>query len=136
MYNRKKWHDEEINKEISLTPLIDTVLVLLIVFIAATPVIHNSFKVSLPDGVSCETYSKKNALPFAIDQYGRIYDSNKKIISLKQLDEYWFTINDKKNISVVFFVDKDASCNILIQCIDICKKNGINHVYCKTKKII
>ncbi|MBA3954209.1 biopolymer transporter ExbD [Candidatus Dependentiae bacterium] len=36
--------------EISLTPLIDTALVLLVIFMVATPMMHNAVKVSLPKG--------------------------------------------------------------------------------------
>ena len=36
--------------EITLTPLIDTALTLLIIFMVTTPMIHNAIKVNLPRG--------------------------------------------------------------------------------------
>jgi len=41
-------------QEISLTPLIDTALTLLIIFMVTTPMMHNAIKVNLPQGKSNE----------------------------------------------------------------------------------
>jgi len=132
---RFNFFDNEISSEVSLTPLIDTVLVLLIVFIAATPIINQSIKVSLPSGYSNEYKDSKNDICFAIDQYGFIYNSKKEKINLEKVK-----LEIEKNIknndtSVIIFSDQDASSGELIKLIDIVKVTGIKNVYCKTKKI-
>jgi biopolymer transport protein ExbD len=43
------------SQEINLTPLIDTALTLLIIFMVATPMIHNSVRVDLPRGGTQQT---------------------------------------------------------------------------------
>ena len=40
--------------DVSLTPLIDTALTLLIIFMVATPMMHNSLRVTLPKGQAQE----------------------------------------------------------------------------------
>lgn len=53
MYRRRR--ERGGSGEISLTPLIDTALTLLIIFMVTTPMMHNAIKVTLPDGKSHET---------------------------------------------------------------------------------
>ena len=45
--------------EISLTPLIDTALTLLVIFMITAPMIHNGIKVDLPQGNSKEVGSQQ-----------------------------------------------------------------------------
>jgi biopolymer transport protein ExbD len=121
--------------EVSLTPLIDTVLVLLIVFMAAGPIVMNSFKVLLPTGKMNEYRDNKNDLFLAVNQYNEILIDKKTKISEKDL-----LMTIKKNlkktphIAVVVFVDSSALCGFVFELIDKIKALGISYVYCKTKK--
>jgi len=45
--------------DLSLTPLIDVVLTLLVMFMVASPLIHNAIKVNLPRGQAQETTTKQ-----------------------------------------------------------------------------
>ena len=48
--------------EITLTPLIDTALTLLIIFMVTTPMMHNAIKVNLPRGNVKEDRGSKQEL--------------------------------------------------------------------------
>ena len=54
--NMRKWRRRQMvsMKEISLTPLIDTALTLLIIFMITAPMMQNSIKVQLPKGKAKE----------------------------------------------------------------------------------
>lgn len=60
---------------VSLTPLIDTALTLLVVFMVAAPVAHHAVRVDLPQGESSEASSEKNQgeVIITIDRDGRMY---------------------------------------------------------------
>src|SRR5271156_5717513 len=64
--------------DISLTPLIDTALTLLVIFMVATPMMHNAIKVSLPKGNAKESLSTKQNLVVSIDKSGTIFFDNVK----------------------------------------------------------
>lgn len=49
MFSRRRRRERRL-PEISLTPLIDTALVLLVIFMVATPIMHNSLEIDLPSG--------------------------------------------------------------------------------------
>lgn len=60
--------------EISLTPLIDTALVLLVIFMVATPMMHNAVKVSLPKGhVQESSGASKEDVTVYIDKHEQVF---------------------------------------------------------------
>jgi biopolymer transport protein ExbD len=65
--------------EISLTPLIDTALTLLIIFMVATPMIHNSIKVDLPEGKAKESEQASQEIVLVIDKQEQLFCNNQKV---------------------------------------------------------
>ena len=59
--------------EISLTPLIDTTLVLLVIFMVAVPAVRNSIRVELPHGDRRDVASATKDLVVTIDAQERLY---------------------------------------------------------------
>ena len=121
--------------EVSLTPLIDTVLVLLIVFMLAAPVVYNAIKISLPLGSVSEHRDSKDDLFYVVEKDGSIYQTGNKKISYTALkDEVKLRVTKTPQLAVVLFVDKKTYSGDLIELIDVIKQNGVKYVYCKTKK--
>jgi biopolymer transport protein ExbD len=65
--------------EITLTPLIDTALTLLIIFMVTTPMIQNSIKIDLPKGQAQEGGKESQELVVTIDKKDTIYCNNKPV---------------------------------------------------------
>ena len=127
---------EEENIEVSLTPLIDTVLVLLIVFILASPSLEQILKIYVPAANSYHCVSKENYFCIAINQHGKIFLKNKEEINIKnlimKLKEY------KKSVEkpmVLLFADKDLLLYQITDIINSMYEIGIENVCIKTKKI-
>ena len=59
--------------DIPLTPLIDTALTLLIIFMVATPMMQNAIKVTLPEGKAQEDGGAKQDLIVYVDKDKKIY---------------------------------------------------------------
>src|SRR5690349_14747959 len=71
--------DEEIISGINVTPLVDVVLVLLIIFLITAPVLFQSaIKVELPRAKSGEQ-ANKSPLNFTIDRSGKLHWEKEKI---------------------------------------------------------
>lgn len=62
--------------EISLTPLIDTALTLLIIFMVTTPMINNSIKIDLPQGKAQEANAQQQELVVSLAKDGTIMFNN------------------------------------------------------------
>lgn len=66
--------DDEVLSEINITPMVDVMLVLLVVFIITAPLMTNSIKVNLPDTeTTVQIEEPKKPVVVSIDDQGRIY---------------------------------------------------------------
>jgi biopolymer transport protein ExbD len=75
---------DEVMGEINMTPLVDVMLVLLIVFIITVPVMNHSIKVSLPQASSQREGIKPETLRLAVDAAGE-YNLNGSPITAAEL---------------------------------------------------
>lgn len=65
---------DEVLSEINITPMVDVMLVLLVVFIITAPLMTNAIKVNLPDtDVTVQIEEPKKPVVLSIDELGRIY---------------------------------------------------------------
>lgn len=64
---------DELVSDINVTPLVDVMLVLLVVFIVTAPLLTNAVKVSLPQTATTAPLDPKPALTLSVDNKGRIY---------------------------------------------------------------
>jgi len=65
--------DDPLMTEINMTPLVDVMLVLLIIFIITLPVIHQAVKVDLPKANSARNETKPESVQVSIDARGQIF---------------------------------------------------------------
>lgn len=77
--------DEGLMAEINMTPFVDVMLVLLIVFIVTLPVIQHSVKIQLPKAQSQANNAQTEAIQLTIDAKGIIY-WNKTPVSEKEFE--------------------------------------------------
>src|SRR3990167_8645203 len=84
MSRRRRKRNIEI-PEVSLTPLIDTALTLLIIFMVTTPMLQDSIKVKLPEVKSRSERSGDFCLTVYIDEKNKLYlnETEKDIKELK-----------------------------------------------------
>lgn len=59
--------------EINMVPLIDVMLVLLVIFIVAAPMLTHAVKVELPKASSTQEDSKPEVVHLTIDAVGKVY---------------------------------------------------------------
>jgi biopolymer transport protein ExbD len=65
-------HDDVLS-EINITPLVDVMLVLLIVFIITTPLLTNAIKVNLPRTAQTESLKPNKTVTVSVDPQGHVY---------------------------------------------------------------
>jgi biopolymer transport protein ExbD len=68
-----KGESDEVMSEINVTPLVDVMLVLLVVFIVTAPLLTNSIKVNLPQTASNISPEQKRAVSVSVDAQGKVY---------------------------------------------------------------
>ena len=78
--------DDDVMSEINMTPLVDVMLVLLIIFIITIPVVQHAVKVELPRTSSTRDKTPSENLQLAIDSQGQFF-LGKKPVAADALEE-------------------------------------------------
>ncbi len=106
--------------EITLTPLIDTALTLLVIFMVTTPMMKNSLKISLPEVKNkTEKVSSQKQLEIFIDKNENIY-VNSDAIKIENLKKHIENkLKQSTNKVVIVNGDRSVSYNTIIKTLDI-----------------
>ncbi|MCH5569037.1 ExbD/TolR family protein [Pseudomonas syringae] len=70
---------DEVLSEINVTPLVDVMLVLLVVFIVTAPLLTNSIPINLPKTGSVAPVEQKDPLVVSIDGQGKLFINKDEI---------------------------------------------------------
>ncbi len=110
--------------DINITPLVDVVLVLLIIFMVTTPMLVKGIKVSLPKTASSSTKIDKKDIVLSIDKNGNYY-IDKVRVKKQALGDF---LKNHLKSSLIIKADKSVDYGKVVQVIDIAKKSGIDRV--------
>ncbi|MDE2305653.1 MAG: biopolymer transporter ExbD [Gammaproteobacteria bacterium] len=77
--------DGDAMSNINVTPLVDVMLVLLIIFIITIPVIVPQINLTLPTATNVPTVTKPENITVSIDKDGNIYWNTKKLLNQDDL---------------------------------------------------
>jgi len=120
--------------EVTLTPLIDTALTLLVIFMISAPVMHYGLKVDLPEGRQNEVADKQQII-VAFDSQGKIY-CNDELVAYEVIGEHVKKIRaDGNDLPVHVHADKGLSYGKVMGLIDELKAAGVRYVALSTKAI-
>ncbi len=75
----------EVLSDINVTPLVDVMLVLLIIFIITVPVALKQIKVTLPKASNLPTQTKPEDVSITVDKNGQIYWNTKLLANQEAL---------------------------------------------------
>ncbi len=120
--------------EINVTPFIDVMLVLLVIFMVTAPMMQSGIGINLPQAET-DTKPAEEGLTLTVtkDQYVHIGDSTININLLeRRLTEYFY--NKPKKI-VYLQADKDLPYGVVVRIMDITKKAGVETVGIITEPI-
>lgn len=121
--------------EITLTPLIDTALTLLVIFMVTSPMLNNAIKVDLPKGNVKEDIGLQEDLVVHIDKKNHLFLNEQSIKSDQLVGQLKKKIVGKKNKTVYVKADKDINYGNVIELVDRIKVvEGIERVALATKK--
>jgi len=112
--------------EINITPFTDVVLVLLIIFMIATPFIYqSSMKVQLPRASKSEETSRDVIIN--INAQGQVFLEDTKV-DLESL-KYKLTamVRSKPDTSVIINGDKNVRYDSVVQVMDVLTRSGVKN---------
>jgi TonB system transport protein ExbD (group 2) len=112
--------------EINITPFTDVVLVLLIIFMIATPFIYqSSMKVQLPQASKSEETSRD--IIISINADGEIFLDDEKVDLDALKDKLTAIVQSKPDTSVIINGDKNVKYDSVIQVMDVLTRSGVKN---------
>lgn len=118
--------------EVSLTPLIDTALTLLVIFMVTAPMVQNGIKLDLPHGKSKEAPSQQEFV-VSLNTDGALY-FNSCPIQRESLTALVLKSLEQKEDSPVFVrADKAVKYGDVIGIVDDLKQAGVKYVAMSTR---
>ena len=122
--------------DLSMTSLIDTALTLLMVFMIATPAIHNAIKVTLPRGNTQDNAAQQHdELIVFIDKNGDFYFNNTKTAKSELIANIKNAVGNDHERTVYVKADTAISYGTVIELVDDIKfVGGIKYVALATQK--
>ena len=132
MYNRiLKKNNIKKNKtmsQINVTPFVDVMLVLLIVFMITAPLLTVGVSVDLPKTKAAQLNSKGDPIVVSIKQNGDLYIQERAIDDLILLPRLRAISQGNKNLRIYVRGDKNVAYGIVLDTIAKIKRSGFKKV--------
>ncbi len=119
--------DQEAMSEINVTPLVDVMLVLMVVFLVTAPLLTQSVKVSLPKTASTEASGKDQPLKLGIDAGGGFTLNQQPVADVLALETALKAeVQRDSEVGVHLYADQTVSYAHVAKAMAAVQRAGIN----------
>ena len=125
-----------VRSDINITPLVDVVLVLLIIFMVATPMLIKDLDLTVPEKAetTIATPTTANQVVVSVTKEGQV-QINREPIAESQLTEKIHDLMATRSQKLVFFdIDDDAIYGDAMHVMDVCRGAGAKTLGIMTKQ--
>jgi biopolymer transport protein ExbD len=120
--------DQGLMAEINMTPFVDVMLVLLIIFIVTLPVIQHSVKIELPKASSSVSAAKPEMIQVSIDKNSQIYWNNELVSLSEYSQKAQSAANNNPPPEISLRADRRVMYEIVAQVLSTSKKMGLTKI--------
>ena len=126
-------NDQEAMSEINVTPLVDVMLVLLVVFIVTAPLLTQSVGVNLPKTVAAAPPPQTPVTMVSVDVNGEIYLDKEKMTTDQLAEKLTARHGENPELTVQFEVDEQVPYGKAAEVLAIAQHVGITKVSLQTR---
>jgi len=127
----KRDEGKKVTSDINVTPMVDVMLVLLIIFMVITPMLQNKVNVELVKAVSADALpdaDKEDSVKVAITRDGRVYLGANQISMADLGPKTQDLLQNKPNKTVYIRSDARARYGVVMDVIDNLRTAGVDQV--------
>ncbi len=114
--------------EINVTPFVDVMLVLLIIFMVTAPLLATGVKVDLPQAKAAKPLDPKEPVVVAIDRDGHVALGAEQVERADLVARVKLALGDDLGRTVHLRGDKDAAFGQVVSVMDELAHNGVVHL--------
>jgi biopolymer transport protein TolR len=113
---------------INITPLTDVVLVLLVIFMIATPLlIRSEIKVNLPRTAAADAAAQKSII-LTVDAAGSVFVDGGRVALGQLASALTAALRTRPNSSVIIMGDRDVRYDLVVRVLEIARTAGVNRL--------
>ena len=130
---KKNYKKRKSISEINVTPFVDVMLVLLIIFMVTAPVLTAGIKVNLPESTSILKNEKNDPITVTINSKGEIYLQKKKFTADGLIKKLKALKSQNKDLKIYIKGDKKLNYGKVMDLMSFINKSGFKKVALVTK---
>ena len=119
--------------EINVTPMVDVMLVLLVIFIITAPLFTHAVKLDLPNAQSTAAPEKPETITLAINAEGRLFWNNAEINDQELMNRFVIAAQKTPTPELHLRADKSTRCEVIAKVMAGAQNNGISKIAFVTK---
>lgn len=127
--------DATVLADINITPLVDVMLVLLIIFMITAPMLHQGIEVALPQA-DAEPLPMRvdDPLVLSVNRDGLVYVQDEPIHPSQLIERLQPLITARGDDTVFLKGDRELPYGVIMEILDILNDGGIQHVGMVTER--
>ncbi len=127
--------DDQVLADINVTPLVDVMLVLLIIFMIAAPMLHQGIEVALPEAEAGALPQRtQDPLVISVNRDGLIYLFDEPVHSSQLVDRVQPLVRARSGETVFVKGDRDVAYGQVMEVLDLLREGGIVNVGMVTER--
>lgn len=127
--------DDRVMSDINVTPLVDVMLVLLIIFMVTAPMLHQGVEVALPQIEARNLQQKvEDPLVLTINRDGMVYVQDQPIHPSQLIERLAPIIKARGDDALFLKGDRDVPYGRIVELLDLLQKNGITKIGMVTER--
>ena len=130
---QKKYNTRKSISEINVTPFVDVMLVLLIIFMVTAPLLTAGIKVNLPESSSILKNEKNDPVTISINSKGEIFIQKKKMTPNNLIKKLSALKVQNKDLKIYIKGDKKLNYGKIMDLMTFINKSGFKKVALVTK---
>jgi len=130
---KKNYKSRKSISEINVTPFVDVMLVLLIIFMVTAPLLTAGIKINLPESASVLKNEKNDPVTVSINSKGEIYIQKKKISPNDLIKKLVALRGQNKDLKIYIKGDKNLNYGKIMDLMSFINKSGFKKVALVTK---
>ena len=123
--------DTQIHSNINVTPMVDVMLVLLIIFMVITPMLHQGVPVDLArarNPIAMSDASRPDALIVSVMRDGQMFLGNQRVTGEALTQRVRDTVANRTNKTVYVRADARARYGSLVEAVDDVRSAGVDQL--------
>jgi len=130
---KKKYKVQKSISEINVTPFVDVMLVLLIIFMVTAPLLTAGIKVNLPESSSILKNEKNDPVTISINSKGEMFIQKKRMNRGKLIKKLTALKGQNKDLKIYIKGDKSLNYGKIMDLMSFINKSGFKKVALVTK---